>query len=65
MGENIFFNKKREHSRKPDFVKDMIVKCSGDFTRLELFAREESKNWDSWGNDTQKFNKNTIQHKLF
>tara|TARA_B100001094_G_scaffold104252_1_gene100539 strand:- start:429 stop:989 length:561 start_codon:yes stop_codon:yes gene_type:complete len=63
--KNIFFNKQREHSRKPDFVKDMIVKCSGDFSRLELFAREESENWDSWGNDTQKFNKNTIQYKLF
>ena len=43
----------------------MIIKCSGDFPRIELFAREESEGWDCWGNETQKYNKNTIQKQLF
>ena len=62
--KNIFYSLQRQHSRKPDFVKDLIVKCSGDLSRIELFAREESKGWDSWGNDTKKFNKNCIQKEF-
>ena len=55
--KNIFFNMQRQHSQKPDSVKDMIVNCSGDLSRIELFAREETDGWDCWGNDTKKFNK--------
>ena len=62
--KNIFYSLQRQHSRKPDFVKDLIVKCSGDLSRIELFAREESEGWDCWGNDTKKFNKNIIQQEL-
>ena len=53
--KNIFFNIQRQHSQKPDFVKDMIVKCSGDLPRIELFAREETEGWDCWGNQTSKY----------
>ncbi len=63
--KNIFFNIQRQHSQKPDFVKDMIVKCSGDLPRIELFARQETEGWDCWGNETQKYNKNIIQKDLF
>ena len=62
--KNIFYSLQRQHSRKPDFVKDLIVKCSGDLPRIELFAREESQGWDCWGNNTKKFNKNTTQKEL-
>ena len=31
----------------------MIVKCSGDLPRIELFARQETKGWDVWGNQVQ------------
>jgi site-specific DNA-methyltransferase (adenine-specific) len=42
---------RREHSRKPDEVKNKIVKLVGNYSRIELFAREKSKGWHSWGNE--------------
>ncbi len=41
----------REHSRKPDEVRDLIIKLCGDLSRIELFARERVKGWDCWGNE--------------
>ena len=61
---NLFFGLQIKHSRKPDFVNYLIVKCSGNLSRIELFAREESFGWDCWGNDTNKFSKNSIQIEL-
>lgn len=40
-----------EHSKKPDIIKDMIVKLCGDVPRIELFARKSSPGWISWGNE--------------
>jgi len=46
---NIIISQKREHSRKPEEVYDVVEKCSqGPF--LELFARHSRPNWTSWGN---------------
>ena len=42
---------RREHSRKPDEAIDRIVKLYGDVPRIELFARQKSPGWDSWGNE--------------
>ena len=39
----------KQHSRKPDYFREMIVRCSGDLPRIELFAREKVEGWDSWG----------------
>ncbi len=47
----------REHSRKPDEIRDFIVELLGDLPRIELFARQKFKGWDCWGNETSKFNK--------
>ena len=47
---------RREHSRKPDEVRDRIVQLMGDLPRIELFARERFSGWDAWGNDTEHFN---------
>lgn len=45
---------RREHSRKPDCVHGRIEKLvAGPY--LELFARAPRKNWDVWGNQTDKF----------
>lgn len=46
----------REHSRKPDEIRDSIVELLGDLPRIELFARQTVKGWDCWGNETKKFN---------
>ena len=42
---------RREHSRKPDCVRDRIIELCGDLPRIELFARERVIGWDSWGNE--------------
>lgn len=41
------------HSAKPDEVRKRIVDLVGDLSRIELFAREKSLGWDSWGNEIQ------------
>jgi len=40
-----------QHSKKPDIVRDKIVELVGDIPRIELFARNKTKGWDSWGNE--------------
>ena len=42
---------RREHSRKPDEVRERIVELFGDIPRIELFAREKNPGWDVWGNE--------------
>jgi N6-adenosine-specific RNA methylase IME4 len=41
---------RREHSRKPDEIRDLIIKLCGDVSKIELFARQNVEKWDSWGN---------------
>ena len=41
----------REHSRKPDCIRDRIVELCGDLPRIELFARQKIDGWDCWGNE--------------
>lgn len=45
----------REHSRKPDCVRDMIERAAGDVPRLELFSRTDLEGWDVWGDEAGKF----------
>jgi N6-adenosine-specific RNA methylase IME4 len=45
---------KREHSRKPDEVYELIEQCSpGPY--LELFARGEREGWEQWGNQVENY----------
>jgi N6-adenosine-specific RNA methylase IME4 len=46
---NLIRTQKREHSRKPDEIFDIIESCSNG-PYLELFARGERENWTLWGN---------------
>lgn len=46
-------SEKREHSRKPDEVREAIVKLMGDLPRIELFAREKTEGWHVWGNQVE------------
>src|SRR3990167_3589043 len=49
------------HSGKPAYFRDFIVKSSGDLPRVELFARNPDKlfdtdgfnGWDVWGNEVK------------
>lgn len=59
IGENyVVESVRREHSRKPDEVRERIVELCGDLPRIELFAREEINGWDCWGNETDRFKTN-------
>ena len=40
-----------KHSKKPDIVRDKIVELCGDLPRLEMFARNKSVKWETWGNE--------------
>jgi N6-adenosine-specific RNA methylase IME4 len=52
---NVIATRKREHSRKPDEVYDLIKQCSpGPF--LELFARFSRPGWHQWGNEDVEVN---------
>lgn len=42
---------REKHSKKPNEVRDRIVKLCGDIPRIELFARDKVKGWDSWGKE--------------
>jgi N6-adenosine-specific RNA methylase IME4 len=51
---NIIKTRKREHSRKPDELYDIIEACSpGPF--LELFARGQLARWDQWGHEVMDY----------
>lgn len=51
---NILKTRKREHSRKPDELYDLIEACSpGPY--LELFARGQRPGWQQWGNEVHDY----------
>ena len=52
---NIIKSRKREHSRKPDELYDIIESCSpGPY--LELFARGiHADQWSTWGNQSEEY----------
>lgn len=50
----VVLSKRREHSRKPDEVREKIVRLCGDLPRIELFARQKFDGWDVWGNQVPK-----------
>lgn len=49
---NYLGTRKREHSRKPDELYDIIEACSAG-PRLELFARGARPGWAVWGNQAE------------
>jgi len=50
---NLIVSPLREHSRKPDEVRNCIVDLVGDLPRIELFARQKVEGWDCWGNEVE------------
>lgn len=45
----------REHSRKPDRIKNDIVNLCGDISRIELFSRTKTPGWSAWGDELGKY----------
>jgi N6-adenosine-specific RNA methylase IME4 len=51
---NLLATRKREHSRKPEEIYDLVQSCSpGPY--LELFARQRMKGWRSWGDEVDRY----------
>jgi N6-adenosine-specific RNA methylase IME4 len=51
---NFLATRKREHSRKPDELYDIIEECSrGPY--LEMFARGTRKKWTAFGNQSDEY----------
>jgi len=48
---NLTISLLREHSRKPDEIRNKIIQLVGDLPRIELFARQKTEGWDVWGNE--------------
>ncbi|MFA5117092.1 MAG: MT-A70 family methyltransferase [Candidatus Omnitrophota bacterium] len=44
---------RERHSKKPDIVRNNILKLMGDLPRIELFARQKTEGWDVWGNEVE------------
>lgn len=47
---NLLATRKREHSRKPDELYELIERCSPG-PHLELFARHRRPGWTAWGDE--------------
>lgn len=45
----------REHSRKPEVFYEIIERLYPQCRYIELFARSERPDWESWGNEVGKF----------
>ncbi len=54
LDRRLVVEKRREHSRKPDCVRDRIERLVGG-PYLELFGRETKSGWDCWGNQAGLF----------
>jgi N6-adenosine-specific RNA methylase IME4 len=60
---NMLATRKREHSRKPDEIYNIIEACSpGPY--LELFARFSREGWAQWGNeDVERNSLENVAHR--
>ena len=50
---SVVHSNRLKHSEKPSLFKDKIVEVIGDIPRIELFARNKTEGWDSWGNEVE------------
>ncbi|RMC33742.1 MT-A70 family methyltransferase [Paracoccus alkanivorans] len=52
---SIIPGEQRGHSRKPEWVQDVIDERLPDSRKLEMFARRPRGGWTVWGNEVEKF----------
>jgi len=61
---NLLATRKREHSRKPNEIYQIIEQCSpGPY--LELFAREKMHNWTGWGDELETYEQTKTVHPCY
>lgn len=49
--EEVIYSPKEEHSRKPKKVQESIDQMYPNNSKVELFAREQYKDWVCWGDE--------------
>ena len=49
--ESVIYAERKEHSKKPRILYDIIEGAYPDCKYLELFAREKHPGWETWGNE--------------
>ena len=61
---NVIPSRKREHSRKPDEVYQLVRECSpGPY--LELFARQRIAGWTQWGDEVDTYLENRPNYPAY
>jgi N6-adenosine-specific RNA methylase IME4 len=59
---NIIVHRKREHSKKPPTLYQIVESCSpGPF--VELFARERVPGWEQWGDQVDSYEDTRPRHR--
>jgi len=48
---SVIRERRTNHSKKPDMIRDLISKWYPDVLKLELFARATAPGWDAWGDE--------------
>lgn len=48
---DVFIEKPRKHSQKPEISYQIIERLYPNLSKLEMYARQERKGWDCWGNE--------------
>jgi N6-adenosine-specific RNA methylase IME4 len=49
--DSVYTEERTEHSKKPEFFREVIDTIYPEGKRIELFARNKTSGWDAWGND--------------
>jgi N6-adenosine-specific RNA methylase IME4 len=61
---NLIAEQKREHSRKPEQLYEIIEACS-PAPRLELFARTARAEWATWGNEIGSYDPTSFSSAVY
>jgi len=49
--DSVYVEERGEHSRKPEYFRNLIDELYPDGPRIELFARSRAEGWVTWGNE--------------
>lgn len=50
---SVYKERRGQHSKKPQAIKNHITAWTGNASKLEMFAREKTRGWDVWGNEVE------------
>lgn len=58
---SVFKQKRQQHSKKPDKIRELIASWYPNEKKLELFARQTTEGWDVWGDEVEEDMQTTIK----